>query len=102
MNARLAALAGGVAVAAAALLRLRRRTAPVAAEAEPADARAEELRRKLAESRSLVGEQDEFSAAETTIDEVERVVPEDVDERRRAVHERGRAAVDEMHGRSAD
>ena len=87
-------------MAAAAFLRLRRRP-PVGAGAPPADPRADELRRKLAESRSLVGEQDEFEAAETPIDAVAPVA-EDVDERRRAVHERGRAAVDEMHGAAGD
>ncbi|MBD0349074.1 MAG: hypothetical protein ICV59_07970 [Thermoleophilia bacterium] len=93
MNARLAALAGGVAVAAAGLLKLLRRRASFPVESPPGDPRADELRRKLAESRSVVGEQDEFETAETPIDAVE---PVDVDERRRSLHERGRAAVDEM------
>ena len=97
MNARLAALGGGVAVAVAAVVRLLRRPARATAQIPPADPRADELRRKLAESRSLVGEQDDFEAAETPIDAVEPVV-DDVDERRRSVHERGRAAVDEMRG----
>jgi hypothetical protein len=48
---------------------------------------AEELRRKLDESRGLVGEQEDFSSAET---------PVDLDARRRQVHDSGRAALDEM------
>ena len=99
MNARLAALAGGVAVAAAGLLKLLRRRASFPVESSPGDPRADELRRKLAESRSVVGEQDEFETAETPIDTVE---PVDVDERRRSLHERGRAAVDEMRGVSGE
>ncbi|MDQ3992849.1 MAG: hypothetical protein M3229_04235 [Actinomycetota bacterium] len=97
MNARLAALAGGVVVAAAGLLKVLRRGASFPVESPPGDPRADELRRKLAESRSVVGEQDEFETAETPIDTVEPV-GEDVDERRRSLHERGRAAVDEMRG----
>ena len=49
---------------------------------------AEELRRKLDESRSLVSEREEFEAGETPIDAVE--------DRRRAVHERGRGAIDDI------
>jgi hypothetical protein len=68
----------------------RRREVP----AEP-DPRADELRRKLDESRSMVAERDEFEAAETTVDQVEPA-PEDPDSRRRAVHETGRATVEQM------
>lgn len=53
------------------------------------DPRADELRRKLDESRELVGEQEDLSSGET---------PVDADERRREVHDRGRAAIDEMRG----
>ena len=62
---------------------------PVPAEQEP-DPRAGELRAKLAESRAVVDEREEFEAAETPVDEA------DPEERRRRVHEQGRAAVDEM------
>jgi hypothetical protein len=63
-------------------------------EAPGADRRAEELRRKLEESRALVDERDAFEDGETTLD---RADPEAApDERRREVHERGRAAADEM------
>jgi hypothetical protein len=61
------------------------------------DPRAEELRHKLAESRAIVGERDEFEEAETTVDEVE--APGDPEVRRRAVHEAGRAAAERMRER---
>ena len=91
-------LAGGVAVASAAVFRLVKARWPRPREAEAPepepDPRAEELRRRIAESRALVEERDEFEQAETTVD---RADP-DVDERRRSVHEHGRATVDEMRG----
>jgi len=86
------------AFAAAGLLR-RRKTSVPAVEPEPGgpDPRAEELRRKLAESRAIVDERDEFEAAETTVDEVQ--APGDPEIRRRAVHEAGRAAAERMRER---
>ena len=68
------------------------------AEPEPqVDPRAEELRRRLEESRSLVDERDEFESGETTIDDVVSTPgapgPE---ERRRDVHERGQATIEQM------
>jgi len=71
----------------------RRREAPITA----GDPRAAELRRKLAESRSIVEERDEFEAAELTVDQAEPA-PEDPETRRRAVHDAGRATVERMHG----
>ena len=70
---------------------LRRRREPVA-EADP---RAEELRRKLAESRSIVEERDEFEGAELTVDRAEPA-PEDPETRRRAVHDSARETVEQM------
>jgi hypothetical protein len=70
---------------------LRRRREPPAV----ADPRAEELRRKLEESRSIVEERDEFEGGETPVDQVEPT-PTDPEERRRAVHEEGRAAAERM------
>jgi hypothetical protein len=58
-------------------------TGPTDAEA---DDRAEELRAKLAETRATA----ETPPAEASDD------PESVEERRRRVHEEGRAAIDEM------
>jgi hypothetical protein len=87
---------GGLAgLAAARTLLLRRRTASPAAEQDP---RADELRRKLAEARDMADEREEFESAETTVDRAESAGM--VAERRREVHERGRAAAEEM--RSGD
>jgi hypothetical protein len=84
---------GALGVAGAAVVRaLRRKPAPAPAP----DPRAEELRRKLEESRAVVDEREEFESAETPVDQVE------VDDRRRAVHERGRAAAEQMRGDSAE
>lgn len=82
------AAAAGIA-GAAAYRTLRRKQAP------DADPRAEELRQKLDESRPLVDEREEFESAETTIDQAE--VDPGVEDRRADVHERGRAAAEEMH-----
>lgn len=95
MNARLAALVGGAALTAAALYRFVRARQQDETPPPAPDPRAEDLRRKLAESRAVVGEQEEFEAAETPVD-VAEPVSESVEERRRAVHERGHAALDEM------
>jgi len=73
---------------------LRRRREPAVAGLDP---RAEELRRKLEESRALVEERDEFEGAELTVDLAEPP-PEDPESRRHAVHEAGRAAVERMRG----
>ena len=94
MRARIAWLAGAAGAGVAVYRRLRR--SPDAAE----DPRAEELRRKLDESRSIVEEREEFEEAETPMDEV--TGPAEVEDRRKAVHERGRAAADEMRGNSPD
>jgi hypothetical protein len=94
------AFLGGIAVAVAALWRAIRRRPPGWVEMEPVDPRAEELRRRLEESRSVVEEREEFEAAETTVDTVEDV-PEDPEARRRAVHAEGRSAVDRMKGDDA-
>jgi hypothetical protein len=61
------------------------------------DPRADELRHKLAESRSILQERDEFEAAEVTVDLAEPA-PEDPESRRRAVHDAGRATVERMRG----
>jgi hypothetical protein len=95
MRARIAWLAGAVGVAGAAYRALRRKQAPAPEE----DPRAEELRRKLDESRTIVEEREEFEAAETPVDQAEAP---DVEDRRKAVHERGRAAAEEMRGPPAE
>jgi hypothetical protein len=94
VDRRLAFL-GGIAVAVAALWRIIRRRPPGWVEPEPVDPRADELRRRLEESRPVVDEREEFEAAETTVDAVE-AIPEDPEARSRAVHAEGRSAVDQM------
>jgi hypothetical protein len=74
---------------------LRRRREAVTDTADP---RAEELRRKLDESRSLVEERDEFEGAELTVDRAEPA-PEDPESRRRAVHDSARETVQQMRKR---
>ncbi len=85
---RLLALLGGIA-----LLRtwLRRRGVREAPRPAP-DARAEELRRRLEDSRTLADDQEAFASGETPVD------AESVEERRRDVHERGRATIDDLRG----
>jgi hypothetical protein len=89
MRARTAWLAGAAGAAIAVYRKLR--PAPSSAPAD--DPRADELRRKLDESRTVAEEQHEEAASpETPVDEA------DVESRRAAVHERARASTDEMRG----
>lgn len=87
MRNRAAWIAGALGAAGMAYRALRRRTV-----AEPeADPRADELRRKLDESKPLVAEREEFESGETQVD-----TELALEEKRAAVHERGRAAAREM------
>jgi hypothetical protein len=70
---------------------LRRRREPPAGD----DPRADELRQKLAESRAIVEERDEYEGAEVPVDRAEPA-PEDPESRRRRVHETGRSTVERM------
>jgi len=79
----LAGVAGGL----AAYRALARRRRPAAEAAPEADARVEELREKLAQARA---------PEEEPPPPPEHVEPADPAERRRAVHEQGKAALDEM------
>ena len=89
MRARTAWLAGAAGAAIAVYRKLR--PAPASAPAPADDPRADELRRKLEESRTVAEEQhEEVASPETPVDEA------DVESRRAAVHERARAATDEM------
>jgi hypothetical protein len=90
VRARLAFLGAAAAALGAVAARLRRTRQ---AEVEP-DPRAAELRQRLDESRSVVSEREQFEEAETPVDEVEPVA--EVDERRREIHDRARAAAEEM------
>ena len=67
---------------------------PVSAPAPGEDPRAEELRQKLDESRAVVDERDEFEAGETPVDQADPDAA--VEDRRQSVHERGRAAAEQM------
>jgi hypothetical protein len=90
MKRPLAWLLGGFALLG--FLRRHRETS----ELEP-DPRADELRQKLAESRSIVEERDEFEGAELTVDQAE-AAPEDPESRRRAVHDAARSTAERMRG----
>ena len=87
MRARIGLIGGGLGVAGLLISRVARRGRGFRRGVDPAA----ELRRKLEESRSIVEEREEFEAAETTVDQVEP----GVDERRRAVHDRARSAIED-------
>ena len=88
MRRLVALLAGGLGLAG--LVRARRRSAgPVPA----VDPRADELRRKLDESKAIVDEREEFEVGGAQAHSADEV---DVDTRRAAVHEQARAAIDSM------
>ena len=87
---RLLAWVAGLAGGAAAYRAWRRGPQPApSTQPDPAEA----LRAKLAEAKAAGQDRDEFEAGEQPVDRAA-----DPDERRRAVHERGRAAADEMRG----
>ena len=97
MRRMLALFAGGVAlgVAVSRILgrRARAKLAPAAAPQAPPDPRAEELRRRLEHARAAEPAAEAPAAGE--------VGPEvELDEARRRVHERGRAAVEAMRGKA--
>ena len=85
MKRALAAFAGILGIA-----WLRRHSAPPAVD--PAD----DLRAKLAEARDAAGDREDFEAGETPVDEAPD--PGDVETRRRDVHDRARAAMDDLAG----
>ena len=87
----LAGVVGGAAVYRA----FRRHSGPV----DESDARADELRAKLAQAREAGDDRESFEAGETPVDQAD-VAPGtgDLDTRRRSVHEQARAAIDEMQG----
>jgi hypothetical protein len=100
---RLAWVLGGLGLAGAVALRALRvqpSPAPVAEPLPPAendaDERADELRRKLEESRAIVEERETFESGETPVDEAEPAPASSPDDRRKHVHERARASVDRM------
>ena len=88
MRGRTAWIAGALGAAGVAYRALRRRPNPAA------DPRADELRRKLDESKQVVDDRAEFESGETPVDQAEV----SLDDKRAAVHERGQAAAREMRG----
>ena len=88
MRRPLAWVVGGAALFG--FLRRHRQPPPDVAGTDP---RADELRRKLEESRSIVQEREEFEVGETPVDQAEPVDPA---QRRREVHEEARATVEQM------
>jgi hypothetical protein len=87
---------GSVGVAGAAAWRVvARRKKKAAAGPDP---RAEELRKRLDESREIVSERDEFEQAETPVDHVEPPKDPAVDERRKSVHDHARQTIEELGG----
>jgi NAD(P)-dependent dehydrogenase (short-subunit alcohol dehydrogenase family) len=92
VQGRLALIVGGAAVAGAAVYRAFFRRGPAPVVPEP---HVEALKTKLAESRVVADDREEFESAETPIDQAE-TVPAELGDRRRSVHERGRQVAEEM------
>ena len=92
MQGRLAFLIGGAVVAGGVAYRFLVRRPPASAVPEP---HAEALKSKLAESRVVAEDREEFEAAETPVDQAESVPPE-LGDRRASVHERGREVAEQM------
>jgi len=88
----LAVLLGGAVVAGGVAYRflVRRSDAPSAPEPH-----VEALKSKLAESRVVAEDREEFEAAETPVDQAESIPP-DLGDRRASVHERGRDVAEQM------
>jgi hypothetical protein len=99
VQGRLALIVGGAVVAGAAAYRALVRRGPAPVVPEP---HVEALKSKLAESRVVAEDREEFESAETPIDEAE-AVPGELGDRRRSVHERGREVAEQMRrGSSAE
>jgi hypothetical protein len=94
----LAGVVGGAAVYRA----FRRHSGPVGGpihdKAQEPDARAAELRAKLAQAREAGDDRESFEAGETPVDQVDVTPADDLETRRRSVHDKARAAIDEMQG----
>ena len=98
MQGRLALIVGGAVVAGAAVYRALVRRGPAPVVPEP---HAEALKTKLAEAREVADDREEFESAETPIDQAETVPPELAD-RRRSVHDQGRAMAEQMRRGSTE
>jgi hypothetical protein len=93
---RAAWIAGALGAAGVAYRALRGRGSDL--DHKDPDPRADELRRKLDDSKQLVEEREQFESGETAVDEVEAATLEG---KRAAVHERGHEAAQKMRGPSA-
>ncbi len=96
MRHRAAWIAGAVGAVGVAYRALRRRGSDL--DHKTSDPRADELRRKLDDSKQLVEEREQFESGETAVDEVDAATLED---KRAGVHERGHEAARQMRGPSA-
>jgi len=92
VQGRLALLLGGAVIAGAAAYRALTRRPPAPVVPEP---HVEALKARLAESKAVVAEREEFESGETPVDRAEPL-PSEVGDRRASVHERGRAAAEQM------
>jgi len=92
MQGRLALLLGGAVVAGATTYRALTRRPPAPVLPEP---HVEALKARLAESKALVEEREEFESGETPIDRAEPL-PTELGDRRRSVHDRGRQVAEQM------
>ena len=92
MQGRLTLLLGGAVVAGAAAYRALTHRPPAPVVPEP---HVEALKARLAESKALVEEREEFESGETPIDRAEPV-PTELGDRRRSVHDRGREVAEQM------
>jgi hypothetical protein len=97
VRSRLAWFLGAIGVAWL-IARLRRRRQPAATP--PAEGQADELRKTLEESRAAADQIEAQPAAPPETPEAAGA--SDVETRRQDVHDRGRAAVDEMNPPSSD
>jgi hypothetical protein len=98
VQGRLALLLGGAVVAGSVAYRFLVRRPPAPVVPEP---HVEALKSKLAESRVVVDDREEFEGAETPVDQAESVPPE-LGDRRASVHERGRQMADRMRRGSTE
>ncbi len=96
MRHRLLWLLGGLG---AGLFLYRKLRPPAPTALPPGDSRADELRRKLDESRSIVSEGEELESAEAAAGPAAPPAG-DLEERRREIRERAQAALDELGGAS--
>ena len=92
VQGRLAFLLGGAVVAGAAAYRALTRRPPAPVVPEP---HVEALKARLAESKAVAQDREEFEARETPVDEAEPI-PTELGDRRRSVHDRGRQVAEEM------